>query len=337
MNFKGLEICCPACRSDLHRPAEDALVCDQCQKRYPIIFDIPDLRLHPDPYIGFEEELAKVEKLVARFHEFDFESFVDFYYSITSVVPAQHARQYKRSLIAGVARAEGWLAQWETQAGLTQSGGSLLEIGCGTGPLLVAARKFRLCAGVDIAMRWLVVAKKRLEQEKLDLPLVCACSESLPFREQQFSRVVFDSAIEHLRDQAVSLREAHRVIKSDGAVFVATPNRRGIGPDPQTGIPCGSFLPEKLTAALVRRAGGVPPKRRLLSAGELRRLLQGAGFSAIRLFLPEISVRQRSHFSGMMRMAIDAYELARTLPLSRQLLFACGPLLLATARKQGSA
>lgn len=337
MNFKGLEICCPACRGDLHRPAEGVLLCEQCQKSYPTIFGIPDLRLHPDPYIGFEEERAKVEKLVTRFHEFDFESFVDFYYSITSVVPPQHAQQYKRSLLAGVPRAAGWLSQWEAQAGAPESGGALLEIGCGTGPLLVAAKEYKLCAGVDIALRWLVVAKKRLEQEKHDLPLLCACSESLPFREPQFSRVVFDSAIEHLQDQALSLREAHRVLMPAGAVFLATPNRRSIGPDPQTGIPSGSFLPEKLTAALVRRAGGIPPKRRLLTASELRRLLEDAGFSGIRLSLPEIPPQQRSHFSGMMKLAIRAYELARVLPVSRQLLFACGPLLLATARKRSSA
>ncbi len=36
-----------------------------CGRRYTVILDIPDQRLAPDPYIGIEEERAKVEKLAA--------------------------------------------------------------------------------------------------------------------------------------------------------------------------------------------------------------------------------------------------------------------------------
>lgn len=333
MNFQGIEICCPACRDELSRPDNTSLVCVACGRRYPVVLDIPDLRLAPDPYIGFEEERAKVEKLAARFHEFDFASFVDFYYSITSVVPRRHAQQYKRSLLAGVPRAASWLVQWEQQAGTEPAGAALLEIGCGTGPLLVAAQGYPLRVGVDIAFRWLVVAKKRLQQERLDLPLICASAEALPFPQPAFERAVFDSTLEHVQDQAASLREAHRVLKPDGALFVSTPNRRSIGPDPQTGILCGSFLPKSWTAALVRRAGGIPPKRKLLVAGELRALMEQVGFADAHLDLPGISADQRAHFSGILGAAMRGYELARAMPVSKQLLFAIGPLLLATARK----
>lgn len=333
MNFKGIEICCPQCRGDLTRPEQGALDCAACNRRYPVILDIPDLRLEPDPYIGFDEERAKVEKLAARFHEFDFEAFVDFYYGITSVVPPKHAAQYKRSLMAGVPRAAGWLEQWEQQARTQSAGANLLEVGCGTGPLLVAAKNYASRVGVDIALRWLVVAKKRLEQENLDLPLICASAEALPFRETAFDRVVLDSTIEHIRNQQASVREAHRVMKPGAALFLATPNRRSIGPDPQTGIPCGSFLPEAWTAARVRRSGGIPPQRRLLVKSEVRNLLRNAGFDDLRFALPGISAAQSAHFSGVMSLAIRGYELARRLPLSKQLLFAIGPLLLATARK----
>jgi ubiquinone/menaquinone biosynthesis C-methylase UbiE len=298
-----------------------------------VILDIPDLRLSPDPYIGFAEEHAKVEKLAARFAELDFESFIDFYYSITSVVPPKHAAQYKRSLLAGVPRAAHWLTEWE-QLAHAPAGGTLLEIGCGTGPLLAAARAYPQRVGVDVALRWLVVAKKRLEREQLDLPLLCAGAEALPFREETFDRIVFDSALEHFRVQLPALREAARVARSGGAFFIATPNRFSIGPDPHTGVPGGSLLPAAVTAALVRRAGGIPPKRDLLGAGSLRRLLQDAGLREVRLSLPGIASGQRAQFSGLLRAAMGAYELARRFPVSRQLLFAVGPLLLATARKQ---
>jgi len=333
MNFKGIEICCPACHGELAPVADDSLSCQQCSRKYPVLLGIPDLRLEPDPYIGFAEERAKVEKLAARFDELDFESFVDFYYSITSVVPPKHAQQYKRSLMAGVPRAQGWLAQWERMAACALPGGALLDIGCGTGPLLVAARNYRLRAGVDIALRWLVVAKKRLQQEKLDLPLFCACAEALPFAKPQFDRVVLDSTIEHVRSSTVTLRQAYGVIPAGGALFLATPNRRSVGPDPHTGILCGSFLPELWTAALVRRSGGIPPKRKLLVPAEVRSLLEREGFAEVRMALPEIAAGQQAHFSGWLKLAIGAYELARRLPISKQVLAAVGPLLLATARK----
>ena len=268
---------------------------------------------------------------------------MDFYYGITSVVPPKHAQQYKRGLMAGVARAESWLHAWESElrsspipsgpAAEDPQQASLLEIGCGTGPLLVAAKDYASRMGVDIALRWLVVAKKRLEQERLDVPLVCACAEALPFRDATFDRVVCDSALEHFRDQREALTEIHRVIRPHAAVFIATPNRFSIGPDPQTGIPAGSLLPDSWTAAIVTRQGGIPPKRRLLSAGTLCKLLADAGFRDIRLFLPTIAPAQRAHFSALMRAAIAAYDLARRAPLSRQLLRLIGPLFQALARR----
>jgi SAM-dependent methyltransferase/uncharacterized protein YbaR (Trm112 family) len=342
-------LCCPHCRADLHQSRQSDLVCRGCARSFPVILGIPDLRVAPDPYIGIEEERAKVEKLAARFGDFDFSGFVDFYYSITSVVPPKHAAQYKRGLMAAVPRAAAWMEEWEENVGGARVAAApgqpaellgfkapqaLLEVGCGTGPLLVAARGCPLTVGVDIALRWLVVAKKRLEEAGVNAPLICACAEALPLRDDCFDRVVADSALEHFRDQRAALREARRVMKSGGALCLATPNRYSVGPDPHTGVWCGSFLPDAWTAGMVRRAGGIPPKRRLLSASSLRSLLAEAEFSDLRLQLPRIAPGQRQHFSPVMRLALDGYDLARRLPVSRQLLFAIGPLLLATARKE---
>ncbi|MGH9859878.1 MAG: methyltransferase domain-containing protein [Candidatus Acidiferrales bacterium] len=333
-------LCCPFCRGDLSQPDAHQLQCLACRRKFPVVLDIPDLRVAPDPYIGFDEERAKVEKLAARFADFDFEGFVDFYYGITSVVPPKHAQQYKRGLMVGVARAESWLQAWESELrhstaspATAEPQASLLEIGCGTGPLLVAAKNYAARIGVDIALRWLVVAKKRLEQARLGVPLVCACAEALPFRDGTFDRVVCDSALEHFRDPREALAQMHRVMRPHAALFIATPNRFSIGPDPQTGIPAGSLLPDAWTAAIVTRQGGIPPKRRLLSAGTLCKLLADAGFRDIRLFLPAIPAAQRAHFSALMRAAIAAYDLARRAPFSRHLLRLIGPLFQAVARK----
>ena len=334
MDYKGIDICCPHCRGELEQPGGGQLVCLGCSRRYPIVLDIPDLRVFPDPYIGFAEERAKVEKLAAGFAHFDFEGFIDFYYGITSVVPPQHAQMYKRGLLAGVDRARDWLAAWETAAGgNAERGDALLEIGCGTAPLLEAAKGYASRVGVDIAMRWLVVAKKRLERAGLDLPLLCACAEALPFRAPQFDRVVLDSALEHVKDQPKTLAEARRVLHFSGALFVATPNRLSLGPDPQTGVWCGSWLPEKWTAAIVRRQGGIPPVRHLLTEGELAILLHEAGFGSVDLFRLQITAAQRARLSPMQQRMLRVYEAGARVPGLTQVLRRIGPLLHAVARK----
>ncbi|MGH9902732.1 MAG: class I SAM-dependent methyltransferase, partial [Pyrinomonadaceae bacterium] len=240
---------------------------------------------------------------------------------------------------AGAARAAEALNSWEASTGAGDvSGVSLLEIGCGTAPLLVAAgKRYEKTVGVDIAFRWLVVGKKRLAEAGLDLPLICACAEALPFPEGAFDRVVADSTLEHVRDQHQTLAECERVMRPAGHLFVSTPNRFSLGPDPQAGIWAGGLLPERWLAAYVRRQGGIPPKRRLLSARSLARLIREAGFGSPRVMLSDVSAGQRSYFGKGMRLMIDLYNLARTLPVSRQLLRWTGPLLHAVAAKPGEA
>ena len=200
-------------------------------------------------------------------------------------------------------------------------------------PLLAAASGYAPRCGVDIALRWLVVAKKRLEHAGIDLPLICACAEALPFREAQFDRVVLDSALEHVIDQAKTLAEARRVLRSGGALFVATPNRLSIGPDPQTGVWCGSWLPEKWTAALVRRQGGIPPLRHLLTEPELAIMLLEAGFGTIHLFRLEITEAQRARLSPLQQRLLLLYEAGARVPGLTQFLRRIGPLLHAVARR----
>ena len=184
--------------------------CRGCGQRYPVVCGIPDLRVFSDPYIGAEADRAKGLKLAEQLDRCDFASLIDFYYSITEVVPPQHAHRYKRGLLSGVSRAQAALEAWEAAAGAAGDGatpGRLLEIGCGTGPLLVAAsQRFQQVVGIDIAFRWLVVGKKRLAEAGLDLPLICACAEALPFPERSFDCVVADSVIEHTTSQVDSLK-----------------------------------------------------------------------------------------------------------------------------------
>lgn len=332
MKFRGVEICCPVCREDIAESGGD-FECRGCGRRFPVICGIPDLRVFPDPYIGLEADRKKGELLSSRLDQETFSSLIDFYYSNTSVVPPQHARLYKRGLMAAPARAASSLESWERTSG-TQPGGRLLEIGCGTGALLVeAARRGYRPVGVDIAFRWLMVGKKRLAEAGLDLPLICACAEALPFPEKRFDCVAIDSAIEVVADQSRAIGEAYRVLEPDGRLFVSTPNRFSLGPDPHLGVPAGGFWPKSLLAKVARRQGAIPPKRNLLWARSLARLIRAAGFSSARLDLPQIAEAQLRDLSGALRAGVGLYRAAQKLPLTRPGLFLVGPLLYATARK----
>jgi SAM-dependent methyltransferase len=309
VNFEGFDLCCPVCRADLESGPE--LSCRGCGRRFPVIAGIPDLRVFSDPYIGIEDDRKKGARLAERLDRETFSTLVDYYYSTTSVVPPRHARIYKRGLMAAGARAGVSLEGWE-RSSAAAPGGSLLEIGCGTAPLLVeAARRGYRSVGIDVAFRWLVVGKKRLAEAGVRVPLICACAEALPFREGTFERVAIDSAIEVVNNQSAAMREAHRVLAPDGRLFLSTPNRFSVGPDPHLGVPAGGFWPEALLAAVARRQGALPPKRNLLWAKSLMRLIRDAGFTGARLDLPQVAQAQLQEVSGMLRAAAGPPRHAR--------------------------
>jgi SAM-dependent methyltransferase/uncharacterized protein YbaR (Trm112 family) len=331
----GVTLCCPYCRADLD-DRQSRLQCTGCRHEFPVVCGIPDLRVHPDPYIDLEADRAKGRVLAARFEDLGFAELVAFYYSITPAVPPHHARRFTAGVLAAPGRAGASLAEWEAQVPPADRGGAaaLLEIGCGTAPLLVAAhRRFGLLVGVDVAFRWLVVAKKRLAEAGVDAVLLCASAEALPLRDGLFDRVVADSVLEVVRDQAATVAECRRVLRPGGALFVTTPNRYSLGPDPHVGLWAAGLLPPSWLAAYARRQGAVPPQRRLLSALGLRRLLEGAGFARPRVLVPDIPADQRDRFSRPLRALVDLYRAAKRVPVSRSLLRWIGPLLHAVALK----
>src|SRR5687768_14557989 len=160
MMLDSMELVCPYCKTEFRQPNPELLQCESCRRSFPVLFGIPDLRVFPDPYVDFETDREKAALLANHFDELSFEEMVRFYYLTTAVVPQHHAAQYTRGILAAEDRAEGTLVAWENEVDIPDS---FLEIGCGTGPLLIAAAKrWKKVTGVDIALRWLVVAKKRL-------------------------------------------------------------------------------------------------------------------------------------------------------------------------------
>jgi SAM-dependent methyltransferase len=136
-----------------------------------------------------------------------------------------------------------------------------------------------------------------------------------------------ESTLEVVAELARALTEAFRVLAPAGRLWLTTPNRWSLGPDPHAGLWAGGWLPPRAVAWWVRRAGGIPPRRRLLSTGTLREGLRAAGFTDVRLFLPPVPDAQRRHLPPLVRAGIAAYGALRRSGPGRWLLLRLGPLI----------
>lgn len=97
--------------------------------------------------------------------------------------------------------------------------GRLLDVGCGTGRLIVdAAGMYPLCVGVDPCQRMLEVARGR------GVPgtrFVCARAEHLPFATGSFDVVTSTMSLRHWQDAGRGMRELARVLSADGMLVIA--------------------------------------------------------------------------------------------------------------------
>jgi 2-polyprenyl-6-hydroxyphenyl methylase/3-demethylubiquinone-9 3-methyltransferase len=105
---------------------------------------------------------------------------------------------------------------------LVQPGSRWLDVGCGTGVLsrwLVDCKA--VVDGVDASPRMLEQARASAPGVNLQL----ADAAQLPFGDATFDGIVCSSVIEYLRDPAVAVREAARVLRSNGSYVFSVPNR----------------------------------------------------------------------------------------------------------------
>ena len=102
--------------------------------------------------------------------------------------------------------------------------GRVLDDGCGGGGMCVSfAEEARSVVGIDPTPRFRD-AGARLAAEKGtgNVRFTCADGTALPFRPGSFDLVLSHAVIEHVADPAAYLREARRVLKPGGFLFLQT-------------------------------------------------------------------------------------------------------------------
>jgi SAM-dependent methyltransferase len=318
---RAISFCCPRCKGELES-GNNLYRCPECCEDYPVVLGIPDFRVFSDPYISLEDDRKKGIYLYEHSRGLDFEGLLRLYWSITPGVSAARAEGFIQRALSLDGLGEEQLARFELV-------NSCLEVGCATGGLLISAsRKCAVVAGVDIAFRWLTIARLRLESLGLHLPLICACAEFLPFKDDTFDLILANDVLDHLADQGAALREWNRVGRDGGQMLMTTPNRFSLASEPHVQVWGVGLLPRRLMSPYVRLARRIPDEHlRLVSYPELSRLLRENGFEDHEVTAPALNESQTRRLSTAGRIAARTYGWMRLTPVFREGLLFFGPLL----------
>jgi ubiquinone/menaquinone biosynthesis C-methylase UbiE len=115
-------------------------------------------------------------------------------------------------------------------------GESVLDVGCGTGTLALAAKRrvahTGLVAGIDASAQMISRATSKARKTGLDVRFKEAVIEALPFADAQFDVVLSTVMLHHLPRavRTLAAAEMRRVVKPGGRLFIAdfgAPSRRG--------------------------------------------------------------------------------------------------------------
>jgi ubiquinone/menaquinone biosynthesis C-methylase UbiE len=96
----------------------------------------------------------------------------------------------------------------------------ILDAGCGTGwigKILKEYNKNIRVIGLDNDMQGLA------QSQLFENPVLCNINK-IPFRDSTFEGIIAKDVIEHLTEPLLTMNEFHRILKSNGKIFVSTPD-----------------------------------------------------------------------------------------------------------------
>lgn len=317
-------LACPHCRCAIGQTADNSWTCAGCAAMFGGLRGIPDLRVSDDIFMPNGEDWSFARRLDSVFDRLDFRGLLDYYFDLSPEIPADLRRRQIGHILSAPGRARQWLGALGDSAE-----GPILDLGCGTGSFLAAvAGPGREFWGLDIALRWLIVARKRLVEEGLDhVRLVCGGAERLPLGDRMFAGVVAGDVIEHVGDMDATLAESYRVLRPGGRLVLASPNRFSLAPEPHVGVWGVGFLPRRWMGPYVHWVRGIEFKAiQTLGLGGWRRLLRRSPFGGGSIEAPGLPMGEIERFGPIKRRLARIYQGVVATRLGRVVARRVGPL-----------
>jgi ubiquinone/menaquinone biosynthesis C-methylase UbiE len=181
----------------------------------------------------------------------------------------------------------------------------VLDLGCGQGDISAAfgASRARL-ALTDISPSNVMRARERIRFAPEPAVLCVSNALELPFGRSQFDLVLLNGVLEWVGKAAPErnpeacqlqvLKEVHRTLKEGGWVYVAIENRcypYWILRDPHINVPLVAVLPRPMANFFHRLVTGQPYVTYIHSYRKLRLMIQDAGFTEIKFYVPLLHYR----------------------------------------------
>jgi SAM-dependent methyltransferase len=133
------------------------------------------------------------------------------------------------------------------------SGLTVADVGCSAGFISdeLAQAGAQRTVGIDIDVPGLRKAADRFGER---VGFVCGDGERLPFADGTFDAIVFNHIYEHVVDPDAVVKELHRVLADDGALYLGLGNKYGII-EPHYRLPFLSYLPAGAADRYVKASG----------------------------------------------------------------------------------
>lgn len=302
---------CPDCGATAFESDAEQLTCRGCSQQFPLLLDIPDFR---DPErdstanypiesdLGLARLLADVYPRLATYNEIHllYEELIrrraaGETLSAALIEEILASGRYPPRALSDDQLVHGHAILAKVDQYLEDAGeampprGVALENGAGLGLHIDGfAAAFERLVVVDFSMVYLILGKKMADERgHTNLLLICGSVERLPLRDETIDFIHSNNVVEHITDKPAMFREARRVLRTGGLLFVLSPNHFTFYFEPHFALPAYGFIPKPIRRFYVsRRFGYNIDHVTLLSLGQLRRLAS-AEFDGVRIsFIP---------------------------------------------------
>jgi ubiquinone/menaquinone biosynthesis C-methylase UbiE len=156
--------------------------------------------------------------------------------------------------------------------------GPALEVGCGPGVLGDVLRENGRFFVGDISFNMVQHARARTGGHGAQLS-----ATALPFRDEAVRLVTAIGVLEYVPDEALALREIHRVLAPGGVAIVTFPARKPLEDLTRRLVRLGALAAQTMTGRVLAAAAPVPPRVGEHWCADAHRLIERAGFVVERI------------------------------------------------------